>query len=749
MCLRKEQPLQIAVQDAAGFSPFSLALVRGHRELASIALEVATAQYQPAENEAKYRYRLRGAEDGEVYSDVSAESDTDDDRMVLKQIVDDQFTVGDDTALADNVKSKISPLTILEWDVELWRTHKGSSTDKEYPLYVTHHHIERHQKSSWAYFNEALNDTRRGCKESLIRRAVTKNDLPLLKFILRTGMDLMALKADQDDSRIYQINSKEFEQAVQLGHTDLVAEIIKVTGAAVPLQKMVSSSGVVLDEVPRYYQGLSVYGKKRKDWAEKDAPRKEKATESEHSPILRAIMIGNMKSVEYFLSDAPLHRYQGFVRTFHDDKRIQSLTQAECGTDKALSSWLGTRADLALHMAVMAPSKRNGKTPLLEYILRAFPATMDAKSKAEGNTPLQLAFQLSRLTETKALIEAGANQATRNHVGENILHTVMTSSYLADPRFLPQVFKMLEPKLIQPLLLEKCSSPQPGSLTPLVLYLQSGTDEAVLNIILERSKGKDLEILNGAGDYILHTLVRKRNEQLVEFLVKYRPAMLYWENATGMTPIDVAETQYLRSLIESPPKLYTNNHYKIEIKPESHFATKSEEKNDEQKRIEEILDVSEEDLKDKGAAWRMDRLLKKLAEKYPGSRRLVSVIEANEVARRLASEQQKQNAETRRRERLGLKASRGYDGRWDDYYDAYGSRKPNKGEDEVSMWKGESDAGGVKWDLARWELEIMREAGGDVDEKVKEEVQRKWGLQGGRIGEEPEAVEAEGESLLG
>ena len=680
---------------------------------------------------------------------MSSESDVDGHRMVLKQIVDDQFTVDDVTALADNVKSKISPLTMLGWDVELWRAQKGSTHDKEYPLHVTDYHIGRHQKTSWTYFNEALNDSRRFCKESLIRRAVTKNDLPLLKFILRTGMDLMALKADQDDSKIYQINSQEFEQALQQGHTDLVAEIIKVTGAAVPLQKMVQSSGVVLDEVPRYYQGLSVYGKKRKDWAERDAPRREKATESEHSPILRAIMIGNMKSVEYFLSDAPLHRYQEFVRTFHDDKRIQSLAQAEGGIDKALSSWLGTRSDLALHMAVMAPSKRNGATPLLEYILRVFPPTLDVKSKAEGNTPLQLAFELSRLTEAKALIKAGANQATRNHVGENILHTVMTSSYLANPKFLPQVFKMLEPKLIQPLLLEKCSSPQPGSLTPLALYLQNGNDEAVLNIILERSEGKDLEILNGAGDYILHTLVRKRNERLVEFLVKYRPAMLYWENATGMTPIDVAETQYLRGVIESPPKLTTNTHYKIESEPESHFATRHKEKNGGQKRIEEILDVSEEDLKDKCAAWRMDRLLKKLAEKYPGSRRLVSVIEANEVARRLAGEQQKQNAETRRRERLGLNAGRGYDGRWDDHDDANGNPKPNKGEDEVSIWKGESDADGVKWDLARWELKIMREAGEDVDEKMKEEMQKKWGLRGGRIGEEPQAVEAEGESLLG
>ncbi len=724
--------------------------MRGHRELVSVCLEIATAQYQPAENEAEYRYCLKGAKDEEeTYSDVSSETDRNDNPMVLKQIVDDRFTVDDVTAVAGTVKSKILPLTMLGWEAELWRAQKGTPQEKESPRQLGSCNVWRHQKSSWAYFNEALDLARRSCKESLVGRAITKNDLPLLRFILRTGTELTALKANEVDSKIYQINSKEFEHAVRLGRTDIVGEIIKATGAAVPLHKMVQSSGTVLEEVPRYYQGLSVYGKKRKDWAERDAPREERAVENEHSPFLRAIMIGNMKSVEFFLSDAPLHRYQDFAKTFHNDKRIQSLAQAEGGVNKALETWLGTRSDLALHMAVMAPSKRNGTTPLLEYILQVMPNTVDVKSKADGYTPLQLAFQLNRLTEAKALIDAGANQATRNQLGENILHTIMTSAHMADPKFLSQIFKMLEPRLIQPLLMEKCSSPGPGSLTPLALYLQNRGDEAVMKIILNKSQGKDLEILNGAGDYILHTIVRKRDEELVKFLVEYRPEMLYWENATGMTPMDVAETQYLRSVIESPPSLNTSTEYSYKNEPERNFAPGKGEKSERQKEIAQIMDVGEEDLVEKGAAWRMDRLLKKLAEKYPRKRRLVSVIEANEVARRLAGEQQKKNAETRRGERLGLNAGRRYYGGGDDDYDPYGNRKPNKVEDEVSMWKWDSDDNGVRWDLARWELDIMLEADEDVDEKVEEEVKKKWGLQRGRIGLEFEVAEAEGESLLG
>ncbi|KAI9876751.1 MAG: hypothetical protein M1823_007220, partial [Watsoniomyces obsoletus] len=149
--------------------------------------------------------------------------------------------------------------------------------------------------------------------------------------------------------------------------------------------------------------------------------------------------MGNLKSVEYFLSDAPLNRYLEFSQTFRNDKRIQSLAKADGGIEKALANWLGTRLDLSAHMAVMAPSGRDGKTPLLDYILRAMPDALDVKSKAEGKTPLQLAFELNKLSAAQTLIQAGANQATRNHLGENLLHTILTNSNLANQLLLERL----------------------------------------------------------------------------------------------------------------------------------------------------------------------------------------------------------------------------------------------------------------------------------------------------------------------
>lgn len=52
---------------------------------------------------------------------------------------------------------------------------------------------------------------------------------------------------------------------------------------------------------------------------------------------------------------------------------------------------------------------------------------IDAESSS-GNPPLQVAFQLNRLYAAKTLIAAGANQATRNRMGGNLIHTIVQAN---------------------------------------------------------------------------------------------------------------------------------------------------------------------------------------------------------------------------------------------------------------------------------------------------------------------------------
>ena len=85
---------------------------------------------------------------------------------------------------------------------------------------------------------------------------------------MKTATNLLASKDDDDASKVFNISAADFDFALRLGRIELIGEIIKTTGAGIPLNSMAKSSGVQVEEKPKYYQGLTVYGKKRQDWAE-------------------------------------------------------------------------------------------------------------------------------------------------------------------------------------------------------------------------------------------------------------------------------------------------------------------------------------------------------------------------------------------------------------------------------------------------------------------------------------------------
>ena len=89
--------------------------------------------------------------------------------------------------------------------------------------------------------------------------------MPRLKFLLDVCNHWSALKFDAEDeaSGFYSFPDALFQLAVELGRVELLGEIIKRTGAGLPLERMVKDSGLELQVKPEYYQGLTVYGKKR------------------------------------------------------------------------------------------------------------------------------------------------------------------------------------------------------------------------------------------------------------------------------------------------------------------------------------------------------------------------------------------------------------------------------------------------------------------------------------------------------
>ena len=619
------KPLQIAVKDFRGFSPFSIAVVRGHLNLARVILEIATVQYQPNDKKDRLRYTIEHDNDSQDLSEGYCDSDHVN---VISELVDDVFTIDDIDELADEIRSKVPPAELLNWHAGFWRALDEAEDDiagKDCLMLDqldTNRWVANGLETSWTYFNTVYDIESSRCRCSLIRFAIAKNDARMLQFLTEIGNDLAKSKADDDGPQVATCSKSDFDFALRLGRTEMIGHLVAMTGASIPLQKLVETSGLTVQEQPKYYQGLSVYGKKRKDWADQGRGITRNQVGQGPPPLLLATFQGNLESMEYFLGDAPLRRYQEFAAANKDDIRIQTLSRAEGGLDKVLSAWLGARNDLAIHVAVMSKPRKDGSNPCLDFLIRVMPENIDKKSSS-GTTPLQLAFQLNRLYTAKTLIAAGANQATRNRMGENLIHSIVQANR-SHPSLLRTALAMLDQSLIATMLIERCASPGLGSLTPLALWIHthrdtdSSTNQEILQTLLAHSQGADLGILDGAGDYPLNLLLKREYSDITESVINYKSSLLHKENAMGITPLENADNAFLQQWMIDPPSVSNNiqltstvNRCPADFLPEN-----------ENKIVER-------------AALRNWRMIHQKAVELgaQGKRQLVSLFDANEVAR--------------------------------------------------------------------------------------------------------------------
>ncbi len=117
---KEEAPLKIAVYDQRRNNPFSIALSRGHYDVAKGILEIVKAQYAP-EEKPKTRYRMQAADEDSEYSDDNSEcseesgSSADTNPRIHSQIVDAQFTIENIGQVSMKVNSRTKPLEVVGW----------------------------------------------------------------------------------------------------------------------------------------------------------------------------------------------------------------------------------------------------------------------------------------------------------------------------------------------------------------------------------------------------------------------------------------------------------------------------------------------------------------------------------------------------------------------------------------------------------------------------------------------------------
>ncbi|KAI1375583.1 ankyrin [Hypoxylon crocopeplum] len=609
----QEPPLKMAVSDLKRNNPFSLAFLRGHYEVAKAILDIAQAQWVP-KSENTTRFTMTKDEDEDSYEESDADDD-DDEPEVYKKVIDDQFTIENVGQVSMQVKSQTLASTFLNWVAATFVLRDGS-----------------------------LKST--GRNETLLSFTMKENDAKGFNFLVDLNVHFAREQpVDEDEStRFYMLPQDLFDHAVRLGRTEMLAGVIKRTGAGIPIEHLVKKSGTELRVKPRYYQGLSVYGKKRADWAKAGRNLVVKATGSNIPPLLTAAVQGSLESAEWFISDAPMRHYLEFgqSKVAKEDPRLKHLNEAPGGFDRAIAKWLAVQNDLVIHCAVMGPVGEN-TNKLIEYLLKVCPSSFEAKSD-QGYTPLYLACLLGRVQVAKTLINAGADQSVKDKELNNIVHASLTNGPEVDQ--LRELLNLLDPDLRSHMFLQRNNLVNGGD-TPLHFWLKCANvvsyrwdytsfrsirqlepenteNIKILRLLLEFSNGAELDILNGSGDTILHTAVIRHLTEHVRVLLAQNPYLICRENAVGRTPSEIAYDLFINAKVERVDPIAVDvddtevRVNKFKRCPESFLPNKQLQDSPGKKRKERTWQVVEEYL------GRVD-----------GKRRLVSLNEANDVAKRL------------------------------------------------------------------------------------------------------------------
>ena len=115
--------------------------------------------------------------------------------------------------------------------------------------------------------------------------------------------------------------------------------MIKYTGVELPFDALAKGTGVSSDEKPKYYQGVSIGGKKMARWARERGGRYPTFAQKA-SPLLQAANQGVLSAVEWFLSDTPLRLYQEYGANNLENPDLKKLAKAHGGFDEAVGKWL-------------------------------------------------------------------------------------------------------------------------------------------------------------------------------------------------------------------------------------------------------------------------------------------------------------------------------------------------------------------------------------------------------------------------
>ncbi|MCJ1245260.1 hypothetical protein MMC30_002463 [Trapelia coarctata] len=649
-------PLKIAIQDNKGFSPFAIAVGRRHHHLAKVIVDIANAQYRPSDKTTdKVEPRRRYMITQDIDSD---EEGGDDDFSIASELVDETFTIDNIAALTESVGSKVSVPEMLCWYSQFWMFFEKDELEAKKDL----DHVPGDGGLSWRINNPTASlwddiwRFRESPMANLVMYAIGKRDLPLVQYLINTARDF-GIKNLATFGSTMLVSPMNFYFALKKGYTEIAGELIRSTGVELPLDHLVKESGVTETEKPVH----------KKDWAKARHTRSRRYRYSGNgedpieSPFLISAHSGNLAAGEWLLSDTPSRLYKEYCAANKDNKEIAALARASGGFEKAIDDWLNRDFELALHKAINAHDKAKG-TPVVKYLTESIPESLEAKDE-QGRTPLAEAFSAANEEAIKILLAAGASQTVRDKEGRNILHLLLvdcSKQPRTDVPFITRALSLIDPALLPELFLERCCFGPTGT-TPFAHWILSyawlpinnmpkNTDyeTELLPLLFKHMPAEVLFMLDGSGQRPLHQAVKQFRHGLVGMLIKHNPALLNMENAMGQTPLELAESLYIQYVTTHPPDELEPGR-RVMMRRDTDWIKLLEESGEGEEKVkrEKTWKVCRDwrgGSGGRGMAGGREPVRSKVAE-AGGKRKLVSVSEAGEVARRLAEREKERRME--------------------------------------------------------------------------------------------------------
>lgn len=286
---------------------------------------ITRVQYKVKEPEARQHF--------EMDIDTDGESSDDEGLNIVGHTVNEEFTYENVGEVATKVESDISPRVAL---LRLFQPRLF--LEEEVPDKNDLRLVGMNNWSASSYLTV----------NNLFKYAIFKNDLGLLDWLLKAGHECAS--TDPSNKTPFTLGQEELQLAILLGHTDCLGMLIQGTAAGLPLLKMSKASGVAAQEEPQYYQGLSIRGQKRKDWADAGRPGDSSLSRGSNDagrpPVLISALQGKLASTEWLLGTAPSRYYLEYVNAHLEDENIQRLSQSKLGLEASVLKWLQNRSEL-------------------------------------------------------------------------------------------------------------------------------------------------------------------------------------------------------------------------------------------------------------------------------------------------------------------------------------------------------------------------------------------------------------------